>query len=201
MNKGALNYVVRVLIQRILGLFCFIYLIAGIELRLIKEPKISMKNNSMFFYDTPIGRILIEEDGSAITQLYFCDELGSHDFAFRETALLKEAGVQLNEYFTGKRKVFDLPIATFGTAFQQSVWKALRNIPYGQTRSYGQIARAIGNEKACRAVGMANHKNPISIIIPCHRVIGSNGKPVGYGGGLNRKSYLLELEKRYTGDL
>lgn len=160
-----------------------------------------MKNNSMIFYDSPVGRILIIEDGSAITQLYFFDEISSNDVTIKETTLLKEAGVQLNEYFAGKRKVFELPVALSGTAFQLRVWKALQDIPYGQTRSYGQIARTIGNEKASRAVGMANHNNPISIIIPCHRVIGSNGKLVGYGGGLDKKAYLLELEKKYNADL
>lgn len=161
-----------------------------------------MKNNRMRMtsYNSPIGRILIIEDGSAITHLYFSDETSPANVFFEETALLKEAGVQLNEYFTGKRKIFDLPIAPAGTAFQLNVWRALQNIPYGQTRSYGQIARIVGNEKAGRAVGMANNKNPISIIIPCHRVIGFNGRLVGYRGGLDKKAYLLELERRYSSD-
>lgn len=155
-----------------------------------------MKNNSMFFYPSPLGRILIVEDGTSITELYFTAAVGARDAVFQETALLKEAGRQLAQYFAGERKLFALPLAPQGTPFQLRVWKALQGIPYGQTRSYGEIARAVGNEKACRAVGMANSKNPISIIIPCHRVIGANGKLVGYGGGLDKKSYLLELEKQ-----
>ena len=110
---------------------------------------------------------------------------------------MKEAA-QLEQYFAGRRKTFELPLAPEGTAFQLKVWQALQEIPYGETRSYGQIARAVGNEKAARAVGMANNQNPISIIIPCHRVIGADGKLVGYGGGLERKACLLELERRHA---
>ena len=96
----------------------------------------------------------------------------------------------------GRRREFQLPLAPKGTEFQQKVWKALLDIPYGETRSYGEIARAIGNPKASRAVGMANNRNPIAIIIPCHRVIGSTGKLVGYGGGLDKKEFLLNLERQ-----
>ncbi|MBU3160256.1 methylated-DNA--[protein]-cysteine S-methyltransferase [Clostridium frigoris] len=112
-----------------------------------------------------------------------------------ETVLLKGANRQLQEYFSGKRKVFDLPLAPSGTEFQQKVWHALREIPYGKTNSYKDIAKNIGNIKAARAVGMANNKNPILIFIPCHRVIGSNGKLVGYAGGLDVKEKLLNIEK------
>ncbi|NLI70405.1 MAG: methylated-DNA--[protein]-cysteine S-methyltransferase [Firmicutes bacterium] len=154
-----------------------------------------MKANNIYFYDSPLGSIMIAEDGAAITKLYFSDGAGCRDLPSRETVLLKEAVIQLEEYFAGKRKLFDLPVAPAGTAFQLKVWEALREIPYGQTRSYGQVAQSVGNGKAARAVGMANSKNPISIIIPCHRVIGSGGKLVGYGGGLDRKAFLLELEK------
>ena len=155
-----------------------------------------MENHNMFFYDSPLGSILIKENGSAITHLYFSDEVISPDAVCRESDLLKKAAVQLSEYFAGERRQFDLPLALNGTTFQLRVWKALQDIPYGQTRSYGQIAQATGNQKASRAVGMANSKNPVSIIVPCHRVIGANGKLVGYGGGLKRKAYLLELEKQ-----
>lgn len=117
--------------------------------------------------------------------------------ALRETPLLKRAGTQLLEYLAGERKEFDLPLAFEGTEFQQAVWKALLTIPYGQTRSYGQIAASIGNPRACRAVGMANNRNPIAIFVPCHRVIGANGKLVGYGSGLDIKEKLLNLEKRF----
>ena len=105
-----------------------------------------------------------------------------------------KAKTELTEYFAGQRKSFDLPLEPKGTAFQQSVWRALCEIPYGETVSYGQIAERIGNKKACRAVGMANNRNPIAIIIPCHRVIGAGGKLTGYAGGLDKKEFLLELE-------
>jgi len=112
-----------------------------------------------------------------------------------ETPVIKKASKQLEEYFNGKRRTFDLPITLHGTDFQIKVWKALQTIPYGETRSYGQLAALIENPKASRAVGMANNKNPISIIIPCHRVIGHNGSLVGYAGGLNIKQKLIDLEK------
>ncbi|MGI6615375.1 MAG: methylated-DNA--[protein]-cysteine S-methyltransferase [Dethiobacteria bacterium] len=153
---------------------------------------------SLFFYNSPLGRIAIAENSEAITHLYFNREPGFPGAVPRETALLKEAALQLEQYFAGRRKTFELPLAPEGTAFQLKVWQALQEIPYGQTRSYGQIARAVGNEKAARAVGMANNQNPISIIIPCHRVIGADGKLVGYGGGLERKACLLELERRHA---
>lgn len=151
---------------------------------------------NVFFYPTAIGRIGIEENGAAITKLYFSRENALQTAVLNETELLKKAGIQLQEYFAGKRRSFDLPLAPEGTPFQQKVWKALLEIPYGETRSYGDIARNIGQEKASRAVGMANNKNPIAIIIPCHRVVGSNGKLVGYAGGLDIKKQLLNLEKQ-----
>lgn len=114
------------------------------------------------------------------------------------TELLSMATIQLDEYFQGKRTIFSLPFKLTGTPFQLAVWKELQNIPYGQTTSYKEIAQKINKPKACRAVGMANNKNPLPIIIPCHRVIGSNGKLIGYAGGLNLKNYLLELEKSHT---
>jgi methylated-DNA-[protein]-cysteine S-methyltransferase len=110
------------------------------------------------------------------------------------TPLLREAERQLRAYFAGELRQFDLPLDPQGTPFQQQVWAALREIPYGEVRSYGQIAAAIGNPKACRAVGMANHRNPLPILIPCHRVCGSDGSLTGYGGGIERKKWLLELE-------
>ncbi len=155
-----------------------------------------MEGKYVVFYDSPLGRIRIAAEGSAITQLYFTDEADAAGYDFQDTALLNRAVAQLKEYFLGGRKTFDLPLAPQGTAFQQRVWKVLQDIPYGQTRSYGQVAQAVGNKKAGRAVGMANNRNPIAIIIPCHRVIGSDGKLVGYGGGLDKKAYLLELERR-----
>lgn len=109
--------------------------------------------------------------------------------------LQREVDKQMKEYFEGERKEFDLPLRPEGTDFQKKVWNVLLEIPFGETRSYQDIANAVGSPKACRAVGMANHQNPIIIVIPCHRVIGKNGKLVGYGGGLSMKEKLLLLEK------
>ncbi len=156
-----------------------------------------MDQKSIFFYESPAGRILIAQQGSAITALHFSDEAGSDEAVLGETPLLKETAAQLAQYFNGRRRNFELPLALEGTPFQLKVWRALQEIPYGETRSYAQIAQAAGNSKAARAVGMANNRNPIAIIIPCHRVIGASGKLVGYGGGLDKKAYLLELEKRH----
>jgi len=153
-----------------------------------------MKN--IFSYNTKIGKIGIEEDGSAITKIYFINNDEQEEIIEKnETALLKEAIKQLNEYFDGKRSSFDLKLQLQGTEFQKKVWNALIEIPFGETRSYGEIAKIIGNEKASRAVGMANNKNPIPIIVPCHRVIGANGKLVGYAGGVDIKEKLLNIEK------
>lgn len=156
--------------------------------------KIAM--NNLFVYDTPVGKLGIKDNGASIIEIYFVqdDEIIPKE-SLTETPLIKEAKRQLTEYFQGKRKDFDLPLETKGTAFQKSVWEALRIIPYGETWSYKQVAEAVNSPKAYRAVGMANNKNPISIIIPCHRVIGANGKMVGYGGGLHIKEYLLNLER------
>lgn len=151
-----------------------------------------MKN--VFFYQTDIGSLGIAGNDEAITDLFLRKEEVPAGYIQHETPLLKKAGKQLKEYFTGSRKNFDLPLAPQGTEFQKKVWKALLDIPYGETRSYKQVAEAIGNPQACRAVGMANNKNPVAVIIPCHRVIGANGKMVGYGGGLNIKTRLLQLE-------
>ena len=153
-----------------------------------------MKN--VFYYNTKIGRIGIEENGIAITKLDFINrDMEEEMIEENETALLKEAINELNEYLDGNRSSFDLPLEPKGTEFQKKVWNALKEIPYGETRSYGEIAKMIGNEKAARAVGMANNKNPIAIIVPCHRVIGANGKLVGYAGGLDLKEKLLKLER------
>jgi len=144
--------------------------------------------------DAPIGRIWIAEEGGALTDLSFKPVPEAEEL---ETPLLKRAAVQLAEYFSGNRRRFDLPLDARGTAFQKLVWRALEDIPYGATRSYGDIARAVGKPAACRAVGQANNKNPIAIIIPCHRVIGADGGLTGYGGGLGVKQFLLELENKY----
>ena len=152
----------------------------------------------IFFYDTKIGTICLAEEDGYITNLYFKDEWDLEESEVRETPLIKEAKKQLDEYLVGNRKEFDLPLKAKGTEFQQEVWKALQEIPYGETRYYGEIAEKIGNPKASRAVGLANNRNPISIFIPCHRVIGKNGKLVGYGGGLDIKERLLNLERKHT---
>lgn len=149
---------------------------------------------SIFYYDTDIGKISIAENDGFITHVLFGNEK-SNDIPVRETPLIEEAHKQIEEYLKGQRSTFDLPLSPSGTEFQHKVWNALKNIPYGETVSYKDIALAAGNEKASRAVGMANNRNPISIIIPCHRVIGKNGKMVGYGGGIGIKEYLLKLEK------
>lgn len=150
---------------------------------------------SVFYYETDAGAIGIAEDGHAITRLFFGHlDPFSANAALRETNLLEHAAAQLQEYLQGKRKQFDLPLSPKGTPFQLQVWDALRNIPYGETRSYKEIAQAVNRPRAFRAVGMANNRNPIAILIPCHRVIGTDGGLVGYGGGLSLKKQLLDLE-------
>lgn len=140
---------------------------------------------------SPIGPLTIAEEAGAITRIHW--GLPKTEMA-EPTPLLQAAVRQLTEYFAGRRRVFDLPLAPQGTPFQRSTWAALQRIPFGETRTYGEIARAMGRPKACRAVGMANHHNPIPIVIPCHRVIGSQGRLVGYAGGMDIKRFLLELE-------
>lgn len=140
---------------------------------------------------SPVGPLTLTECDGALTGIAFRDE-GAHD----RTPLLDEAARQLAEYFDGRRREFELPLAPAGTAFRQQVWAALRDIPFGQTRTYGQIARAVGRPRACRAVGMANNRNPLPIVIPCHRVVGASGSLTGYAGGLEVKESLLRLEKQ-----
>ena len=151
-------------------------------------------NKFYYTYDLPFGKITIEADANAITAVKTEGHIDSGGQK-KATTLTDIAAMQLEEYFAGKRKKFDMPLNPQGTDFQLSVWKALQEIPYGETRSYKQVAEMIGNPKACRAVGLANNKNPIWVIIPCHRVIGSNGNLTGYGGGLKMKQKLLEIER------
>ena len=148
----------------------------------------------IFFYDTPVGKLCIGEEQGCITRVTWSKIPG--EYVLEETEGILACKNQLEEYFAGERRAFDLPLAPKGTAFQQKVWRALTEIPYGETRTYGEIAAAIGNPKAARAVGMANNKNPIGILIPCHRVIGADGKLVGYAGGMEKKAFLLELEMK-----
>jgi len=148
-------------------------------------------------YKTAFGNVVIASDGNAISAVQFEKTANRHGKK-AASELTNRAAQQLEEYFCGKRQRFDLPLRPSGTAFQQSVWKALLSIPYGQTRSYKQVAELLGKPNASRAVGLANSKNPIWIIIPCHRVIGSNGALVGYAGGLKTKQKLLELEQKLS---
>ena len=147
-----------------------------------------------FCYDTEIGIIKISEKEGKIIGLVFSDSKKENEIE-KETDYIRRTYLQLKEYLSGKRKSFDIEIEMIGTEFQKKVWKELLNIPYGETRSYKDIATAIENEKACRAVGNANNKNPIAIIVPCHRVVGSNGGMTGYAGGIDIKEKLLKIEK------
>ena len=151
--------------------------------------------HNCFTYETKFGNIILASDGEAITALVF-RRFDAANCRKEASVLTDLAAAQLDEYFAGKRRQFDLPLRPQGTAFQLSVWDALLAVPYGETRSYKQIAEAIGNPNASRAVGMANNRNPISIFIPCHRVIGTDGSLTGYGGGLEMKEKLLRLEAR-----
>ena len=148
------------------------------------------------FFDAPTGVLYLAEKNGAVTHLAFSEEELPFDREEKETPLLRKGREEIEEYFSGSRKTFELPLAPQGTAFQTVVWEQLLRIPYGETRSYKQVAEAIGCPNACRAVGMANNRNPIALIIPCHRVIGANGELVGYGGGIEIKKYLLALEKQ-----
>lgn len=173
---------------------------------------------------TPVGRMSLTASAEAVVALHFGEEvpagsqavagnnpgdgLGDNgEMSAEEKAqrqedpeaetvrLLRRTAAELDEYFAGKRRDFTVPLAPRGTEFQRRVWEALRCIPYGQTRTYGEIARAIGAPRACRAVGMANNRNPIAILIPCHRVIGCNGSLTGYAAGIAAKERLLALER------
>ena len=156
------------------------------------------------YFETPIGELLLAGDGDGLAMIGFPQ--GSmrrdpeSDWIYNEKPLAT-ARKQLGEYFSGKRKSFDLPLQFDGTEFQVSVLRALQDIPYGETVSYGEIARRIGKPRAVRAVGAANGRNPLPIVVPCHRVIGSSGDLTGFGGGLDTKEALLRLEAEHTQDL
>lgn len=143
---------------------------------------------------SPVGTLQLKENGQALTQIAFVNAKPERETAL--TPLLAAAAEQLEAYFAGSLQRFDLPVTLSGTPFQVEVWQTLRQIPYGETRTYAEIAAAVGNPAACRAVGMANRQNPLAIVVPCHRVIGKNGALTGYAGGLDRKWFLLELERR-----
>lgn len=145
------------------------------------------------YFRTSLGMISLTEEDGYLVRLDLHPQ-GDPSPA-RTTPLLEEGARQLREYLAGERRTFDLPLRQPGTSFQQKVWQALADIPYGEVRSYGQIAAAIGRPKACRAVGGANHQNQLPIFLPCHRVVGADGSLTGYGGGLAIKKALLELER------
>ena len=144
---------------------------------------------------SPIGIVRLTEEGGAITRIELSDAI---DASSAPTPLLHEAERQIMAYLDGKRQQLDFPIRMIGTPFQQRVWRALQQIPYGTTRTYGEIATAIGNPRASRAVGMACNKNPLLLIVPCHRIVGANGKLTGFAYGTDAKQWLLELESVLT---
>ena len=149
-------------------------------------------------HPSPIGPLTLLSRGGVLTHLDMEDQAHAADVpasARRDDASFAEVTRQLDEYFAGERTVFDVPVQLDGTEFQRSVWAQLCAIPYGTTISYGELARRVGNPKASRAVGLANGRNPVAVIVPCHRVIAGDGSLGGYGGGLDRKTHLLDLER------
>jgi methylated-DNA-[protein]-cysteine S-methyltransferase len=158
----------------------------------------TMQTTRYRIIESPIGPLTIAGDGETITNLTMDDQ--SHpprgtDAWRRDDSAFDDVVAQLDAYFEGDLREFDVPLQLAGTEFQQRVWNALLDIPYGETESYGQLATRIGQPTAFRAVGLANGRNPVAIIVPCHRVIGSSGSLIGYGGGLDRKRALLDLER------
>jgi methylated-DNA-[protein]-cysteine S-methyltransferase len=157
------------------------------------------------YYDSPFGQMLLTANDEALTGLHYVGEKYYPEIAAgwqrqASAKLIVRARKQLDEYFAGKRKDFDLTVDPAGTEFQRVVWRALQKIPYGTTTNYGTLAQRIGKPSASRAVGAANGRNPISIVIPCHRVIGANGDLTGYAGGMERKDALLRLEAQGAGE-
>jgi methylated-DNA-[protein]-cysteine S-methyltransferase len=153
------------------------------------------------YFDSPLGRILVQSEGQFVTGLYLPHHKGwrGPDASWRRSdASFAAVREQLAEYFAGERQAFDLPLKLAGTSFQQRVWRELLRIPFGTTITYAQLARRVGKPTASRAVGHANGRNPISIIVPCHRVIGADGKLTGYGGGIDKKRWLLAWERGAT---
>lgn len=149
-----------------------------------------------FCLTTPVGPVTVTATDEAVTAVRFGAAASAENLVEEKLPpVLRQAVGELREYFAGTRRAFTLPLSPAGTPFQQQVWNALRGIPYGETRTYGQIAAQIGRPKACRAVGMANNRNPIAIVVPCHRVVGASGALVGYAAGLPVKETLLRLER------
>ena len=150
------------------------------------------------FIDSPIGPLLAAREGKSIVEIRFSPAEPAHDWA-RDDGAFNDLRKALDRYFSGRSNVFDLPLEPRGTEFQRSVWRALLEVPFGETTTYGDLAKRLGKPAAMRAVGAANGANPIPILIPCHRVIGSNGSLVGFGGGLPVKRWLLEHEAAVAG--
>ena len=162
-----------------------------------------MKTSAPYYseLDSPVGSLLLLGDEQRLTGLYMHEQRHRPplpDGCRRNDKAFAHVREQLKQYFAGKLQQFEVELAGEGSPFQRTVWKALRQIPFGVTESYGGLARRIGNANASRAVGLANGKNPIGIIVPCHRVVGANGSLTGYGGGLDRKKWLLEHERRFA---
>lgn len=147
----------------------------------------------------PIGVLGLMDDGKGLSRVFLRREGAEADVRSGETPVTLRAAAELEEYFAGARKAFTVPLTPHGTPFQLAVWQALRDIPYGQTRTYGEIAAAVGRPRAARAVGMANHDNPLLIFTPCHRVVGKDGSLTGFACGLEVKERLLELERSHGG--
>lgn len=149
--------------------------------------------------DSPVGQLTLVATGGTLSGLYMTEQRhrpAETTFGHRDDTLLDDVKAQLKAYFAGELRTFAVPTAMAGTPFQQRVWAALCEIPYGETITYGELAQRLGHPTASRAVGMANGRNPISVIVPCHRVIGSTGSLTGYGGGIERKRFLLDFERR-----
>jgi len=149
---------------------------------------------SAVVHNSPVGPLTLVSDGECLVGLHFEGWHPPSNALHNSDAVLVATARQLDSYFAGQLRTFDLPLAPVGTPFQRRVWSALRDIPFGETRSYGQLAKTIGQPSAMRAVGAANGRNPIAIIVPCHRVIGADGSLTGFGGGVERKKFLLSLE-------
>lgn len=157
------------------------------------------KNLQYQLIDSPVGPLYLLSNGSQLLQIAFGAAEPAAGAVERGDPVLRRAAAQLREYFAGRRRTFELPLAPLGTDFQRAVWRALAEIPWGETRSYGDIARSIGRPRAVRAVGAANGRNPLPIVVPCHRVVGSDGALTGFAGGLTVKRQLLALEGSLIG--
>lgn len=172
-------------------------------MRSTTRPRAQREARTVYSYmDSPVGRLLLAGDGHHLTVIEFCAGRRARGVARnwrRDDAAFGQVQAQLDDYFAGERRAFDLPLAPATTPFQARVLAVLTTIPYGETRSYRDIALCLGNAAAARAVGAANGSNPIPIVIPCHRVLGSDGSLTGFGGGLDAKRYLLELEANHSG--